>query len=102
MTPTHRWTGHSGTGYYYEIYPIGTPMAELPGNYALCRQAEGRWEALYFGEAESLASECAAGNKAWDQAIADGATHLHAKVTHGGRDARAAERSDLAGALTQA
>jgi hypothetical protein len=98
MTPTYRWTGRSGTGYYYEIYPIETAMADLPGNYVLCRSVEGGWEPLYFGAAESLAGQCTGAHPAWRAATEQGATHIHAKVTQGGEQKRRDEQADLRGA----
>ena len=95
MTPTYPWTGRSGTAYHYEIYLVDRPMADVPGNYILCRLVDGRWQPLYVGEAESLAAQCSDDHEQWRSAIGMGATHLHAKVTRGGEQMRCDEANDL-------
>jgi hypothetical protein len=95
MTARCRWTGVSGWAYDYEVHPFGTPLRAIAGNYALCRVVNGYWQPLYFGEAEDLGSRCCARHEKWAAAIRLGATHIHVKVTNGGKSVRCAEEADL-------
>lgn len=100
MTAMCRWTGVSGWGYDYEVHPFGTPLARVPGNYALCRLgADGYWYPLYFGEAEDLSSRCCTSHEKWAAAIRLGATHIHVKGSTGGKLTRCAEETDLRNAF---
>jgi hypothetical protein len=96
---TCRWTGVSGWVYEYEVHPLNTPLAKVPGNYGLCRIASGYWEPLYFGEAEDLSARCGASHEKWAAAVRLGATHIHVKGTAGGKASRCAEETDLRKAL---
>lgn len=96
MTATCRWTGVSGWPYEYEVHPFGTPLAGVAGNYGLCRlAADGYWYPLYFGEADDLGSRCCESHEKWSAAVRLGATHIHAKLTGGGKAVRCAEETDL-------
>jgi hypothetical protein len=95
MTATCRWTGVSGWPYEYEVVPFDTPLNAVAGNYALCRLEGEYWTPLYFGEAEDLSTRCCAQHEKWAGAMRLGATHIHAKVTLGGKLVRCAEETDL-------
>jgi hypothetical protein len=96
MAATCRWTGFSGWPYDYEVHPLNTALSSVPGNYVLCRLSQdGYWHPLYVGEAEDLGNRCCVRHEKWAAAIRLGATHIHAKVTWGGKSVRCAEETDL-------
>lgn len=96
MTQTCRWTGVSGYSYDYEVHPFGTPLADVPGNYILCRlDGQGYMLPLYFGEAERLSVRCCDGHEKWRSAAMLGATHILARHNPGGPQSRRAEEADL-------
>jgi hypothetical protein len=90
------WTGVSGYPYVYDVHPLGTPLADIPGNYILCSLGpDGYFHPLYFGEAEQLSVRCCPGHEKWLAAIFLGATHIHARYNPGGAPARRNEERDL-------
>lgn len=94
-TNTCTWTGTSGTAYTYHYYPLGTVLRPVPGNYVFgYRSASGGWVALYVGQTEDLNARFDDHHKI-DCAKSRGATHVHARVNNGGRDARLREEADL-------
>lgn len=94
--PEVYWTGNSGTQYRYWVYPIGTELADKPGNYIYAgTSADGkRWTALYVGETNSLERRLSNHEKE-DCVKRHGATHIHAHASSSDERARRAEESDL-------
>jgi len=98
--PTCMWTGASGSQYVYRIYPIGTPMADLTGNYIYARLSHidkdgvSIWQPVYIGQG-NLAdrSDLSSHHKSYCIRNA-GATHFHAH-TNAMRQDRVAEEADL-------
>lgn len=79
-TPTCNWPGKSGKSYTHEIYPIGTIFSEKAGNYIFCKKnAAGRWEPQYIGQAKNLKERLGNHEKA-PCASRHGATHIHAHL----------------------
>jgi hypothetical protein len=89
------WPGQSGKEYPYQIYPLDTPFRPLPGNYIYARQAEdGSWTPIYIAQTRDLHQRLE-GRVSLDDAIANGATHLHAHYCSAGQAARCTEEHDL-------
>ncbi len=89
------WAGQSGHGYQYEIHPINTAFKALPGNYIYARQAEdGSWVPVYIAQTRDLHQRLE-GHVTLDDAIANGATHVHVHYTSAGPAARCTEERDL-------
>ena len=95
QTETCVWTGISGKTYKYWVHPIGTPLKAAAGNYIFAkRNNAGRWVAVYVGETEGL-SERFDNHHAAPCINRNQATHIHAHLTPGGRQARLDEETDL-------
>ena len=89
------WPGQSGKEYSYEIYPLDTPFQALPGNYIYAGQAEdGTWVPIYIAQTRDLHQRLE-GHVKVDDAIANGATHIHAHYCSTGQAARCSEERDL-------
>ena len=92
---TCHWPGLSGKTYQYEIYPLDSEFRPLPGNYIYARQTEdGSWLPIYLAQTRDLHQRLE-GNVRMDDAIANGATHLHAHYCTAGQAARCSEEHDL-------
>jgi hypothetical protein len=90
-----KWPGQSGKEYQYEAYPLDTPFQPLPGNYIYARQAEdGSWVPIYVAQTRDLHQRLE-GHVRMDDAIANGATHLHAHYCSAGQASRCTEEHDL-------
>lgn len=94
VTPTCVWSGISGKTYTYYIHQIGTQFIAAPGNYVFAKVVNGRWAAVYVGETENLAERFDY-HHAMPCIRANGATHIHAHVNHGGGPARRDEETDI-------
>jgi len=97
--PTCKWRGKSGATYEYTLYPIGTPMKEVDGNYiyAYRYKKDGRWynKPIYIGEG-NLKDRANVGSHERGGCIEDnGATHFHAHSRNSDRSKRLAEETDL-------
>jgi hypothetical protein len=93
--PFISWSGQSGTEYLYEVYPIGTPFRPLSGNYIYARQSEdGSWIPIYIAQTRDLHQRLE-GHVTVDDAIANGATHVHIHYCTAGQAARCTEERDL-------
>jgi hypothetical protein len=89
------WPGQSGKEYQYEVYPIETSFSALPGNYIYARQAEdGRWIPIYIAQTRDLHQRLE-GHVTVEDALANGATHLHAHYCSAGQASRCTEERDL-------
>jgi hypothetical protein len=89
------WPGQSGKEYPYEIYPLDAAFQALPGNYIYARQAEdGSWVPTYIAQTRDLHQRLE-GHVRMADAIANGATHLHAHYCSAGQAARCSEERDL-------
>ena len=91
-TRTVVWAGHT-----YQVFPIGTPLVDEPGNYVWAREnpRTKSLEALYAGEAESLADRVKAGHERFPCVQRMGGTHITAHINRLGRAARLAEEKEV-------
>ena len=92
QTRTVAWAG-----YTYYVYPIGTPLADQPGNYVWARESPltGHLHALYAGEADSLVNRVNRGHERFPCVQKNGGTHITARINHAGRLARLAEEKEI-------
>ena len=89
------WTGQSGKQYQYEIHPLDAGFSALPGSYIYARQTEdGTWVPIYIAQTRDLHQRLE-GHVRMEDAIANGATHLHAHYCSAGQSARCSEERDL-------
>ena len=90
-----RWPGQSGNAYHYEIHPIDTAFGALPGNFIYAKQSEdGSWIPIYIAQTRDLHQRLE-GHVSLDDAIANGATHIHVHYCTTGQAARCTEERDL-------
>lgn len=93
--PTVIWTGASGKKYTYYVYKLPPNFVAKPGNYIFAKtNSQNQWEAAYIGETENL-SERFDNHHAMPCINRNGATHIQAHVTNGGKQARLNEETDL-------
>jgi hypothetical protein len=89
------WPGQSGKEYQYEIHPLDASFQPLPGNYIYAKQAEdGTWVPIYIAQTRDLHQRLE-GHVRLDDAVQNGATHLHAHYCSAGQAARCTEERDL-------
>jgi hypothetical protein len=89
------WPGQSGKEYPYVVYPIGTAFRPLPGNFIYARQAEdGTWIPIYIAQTRGLHQRLE-GPVRVEDAIQNGATHIHAHYDSAGHATRCTEERDL-------
>jgi hypothetical protein len=89
------WPGQSGKNYQYEIFPIDSSFQSLPGNYIYAGQAEdGNWVPIYIAQTRDLHQRLE-GHVKMEDAIQNGATHIHAHYCSAGQAARCSEERDL-------
>ncbi len=89
------WPGQSGKEYSYEIYSLDTSFQPLPGNYIYAKQAEdGTWIPVYIAQTRDLHQRLE-GHVRVDDAVQNGATHLHAHYCSAGQASRCSEERDL-------
>ena len=89
------WPGHSGHEYRYEIYALDAVFRPLPGNFIYARQTEdGSWVPVYISQTRDLHQRLE-GHVKLEDAMANGATHLHAHYHSAGQAARCTEERDL-------
>jgi hypothetical protein len=92
---SYNWPGQSGKEYHYEIYPFETTFRPLPGLYIYAKElADGDWSPIYIAQTRDLHQRLEGHIKLQD-AIANGATHLHAHYDTVGQSARYTEERDL-------
>jgi hypothetical protein len=89
------WSGESGKEYQYEVYPIDTAFQPLPGNFVYAMQSEdGSWVPIYIAQTRGMHQRLE-GHVSVDDAIARGATHIHAHYCSAGQAVRCSEERDL-------
>jgi hypothetical protein len=94
-SPYISWLGQSGQEYQYEVYPIDTAFQPLPGNFIYAKQGEdGNWVPVYIAQTRGMHQRLE-GHVNVDDAIANGATHIHAHYCSTGQAARCNEERDL-------
>jgi hypothetical protein len=75
MADTVTWGAHQ-----FGVYQHGASWSAVAGlDIFAGKNSEGRWVALYIGQAESLAERLPT-HERWSEAARLGATHVHAKV----------------------
>jgi len=89
------WPGQSGKEYAYEVYSLDTAFQPLPGNYIYAGQAEdGTWVPIYIAQTRDLHQRLE-GHVRVEDAVQNGATHLHAHYCSAGQASRCSEERDL-------
>lgn len=89
------WPGQSGTQYQYTVYAIDTEFPALPGTYIYAKIAEdGQWVPLYVAQTRDMHQRLEGHEKLQD-AIDNGATHIHVHFSSSGQAARCSEERDL-------
>ena len=92
---SYNWPGQSGKEYSYEIYSLDTAFRPMPGVYVYAKQLEdGDWVPIYIAQTRDLHQRLE-GHVTLTDAIAKGATHLHAHYCTAGQAARCSEEQDL-------
>lgn len=92
---TYFWLGKSGASYEYDIHPLETEFRSLPGNFIYAKQLEdGDWVPIYIAQTRDLHQRLE-GHVRMEDAVANGATHLHAHYCSSGQAARCSEEHDL-------
>jgi hypothetical protein len=90
-----QWQGQSGKEYAYEIFPFDASFQPLPGNYIYAQQTEdGSWIPIYIAQTRDLHQRLE-GHVKVEDAVNNGATHLHAHYCSAGQSARCTEERDL-------
>jgi hypothetical protein len=89
------WPGQSGKEYQYEVYPIDAAFRPLPGNYIYAMQSEeGQWVPVYIAQTRDMHQRLE-GHVGVQDAMASGATHIHAHYCSQGQASRCNEERDL-------
>lgn len=89
------WPGQSGRQYRFDIYPLDTAFQPFPGVYIYAKLLEdGSWEPVYISQTRDLHQRLE-GHVHTEDAVASGATHLHAHYCNAGQSARCSEEHDL-------
>ena len=95
MSTTIKWTGKSGRSYTYDVYPIGTPLPSVPGNYVFATQlSNGNFRPIYAGETSDL-SERFDNHHKMLCIKQNGATHITVHAHNDGKLARQTEENDI-------
>jgi hypothetical protein len=89
------WPGQSGKGYQFGVFSLDASFRPLPGVYIYAGQAEdGSWVPIYIAQTRDLHQRLE-GHVSVNDAIANGATHIHAHYCSAGQAARCTEEHDL-------
>ena len=89
------WSGQSGKGYKYWIYPINASLKDKPGNFIFVKRTRfGFWLPCYIGETENLKT-CLRGLEKEVRLKRYGATHIHSHLNFDGEEVRSLEEKDL-------
>jgi hypothetical protein len=90
-----QWVGQSGTQYPYTIHPLNAEFQAVPANYIYAKQAEdGTWVPVYIAQTRALKQRLE-GHVSVDDALRQGATHIHVHLSTTGQAARCSEEHDL-------
>lgn len=90
-----QWPGQSGKQYTFAIYPLNATLQPRPGIYIYAKQlGHGEWSPIYLSQTRDLHQRLE-GHVNLPDAIAHGATHLHAHYCDAGPSARFTEEHDL-------
>ena len=93
--PSYSWPGQSGKEYPFEVYPLDATFQPLPGVYIYAKElTDGDWSPVYISQTRDLHQRLE-GHVTREDAIANGATHIHAHYCTAGQGARHAEEQDL-------
>ena len=95
--PSHsyQWPGQSGTEYPFEIHGLDATLKPVPGIYIYAKQLpDGDWSPIYISQSRDLHQRLE-GHVTLNDAIANGATHLHVHYSSTGPGARFSEEHDL-------
>ena len=89
------WVGQSGKEYDYEVFPIDSAFRALPGNFIYAKECEdGSWAPIYIAQTRDLHQRLE-GHVKVEDAVANGATHIHAHYATEGQATRCNEERDL-------
>jgi len=89
------WIGQSGKRYPYTVYALDTTFQMSPGNFIYARQAEdGSWVPIYIAQTRNLGQRLE-GHVTMQDAMQNGATHIHAHYDTAGQAVRCNEERDL-------
>ena len=89
------WIGQSGKQYAYTIYALDTTFQMTPGNFIYAGQdADGNWVPIYIAQTRNLGQRLE-GHVTMQDAMQNGATHIHAHYDTAGQAARCNEERDL-------
>jgi hypothetical protein len=89
------WAGQSGKRYQFQVYPLNASFQPLPGVYIYAGRAEGgSWVPIYIAQTRDLHQRLE-GRVQIKDAVANGATCLHAHYCSSGQAARCSEEHDL-------
>jgi ribosomal protein S18 acetylase RimI-like enzyme len=92
----HKWAGHSGEIYTYEVFDWPARLTPGPGNYIFAASDPGGiWHPLLVGECADL-STLAAHDRQRSSAGRHPATHVHVRLNFNPLSVRRREVSDLA------
>jgi hypothetical protein len=96
VIPTsYDWPGYSGTKYHFEIHTLNVTLRPMPGVYIYAKHlADGDWSPIYISQTRDLHQRLE-GHVRLADAVAHGATHLHAHYCSAGQSARHEEEHDL-------
>ena len=90
-----QWPGQSGKSYPYVVYPIDADFRPLPGNFIFAGQdGAGNWVPIYIAQTRDLHQRLE-GHVRVNDAVQNGATHLHAHYCSAGQASRCSEERDL-------
>ena len=94
-SPYVAWAGQSGKVYQYEVFSFDASFSPLPGNYIYAMQTEdGGWVPIYVAQTRDMHQRLE-GHVKPEDAIAHGATHIHAHYCSEGQASRCSEERDL-------
>jgi excinuclease UvrABC nuclease subunit len=79
MAATCKWPLGNGQFLNFEVYSQNTGWNALGGLYIFTRLQAGNWQPLYVGQAENFQTRLPS-HERLDEAVRNGATHIHATV----------------------
>ena len=79
MTAKANWPIGNGQTIQFDVYDRNTGWNDVPGLYIFSHIKAGSWYALYVGQAESFSARLPK-HERMDEAVRNGATHIHAAV----------------------